>query len=442
MPKVLFFAETAAQWSVIRPLLPHLREFEIELMVGPSVPLSENAHRFTKHELAPQTGKDRRVPALTRYLGKDVDFTIYKYYRNLFRTKLDYHTDILKRSKIDLVVVGEDGISAEIWLIRAAKKLRVPVVILPYEASGREDFINVLKTKKREDSLVVFDDRQQEFLRRIGASSWMADFEGDAAAIYPLEYIAALTDMGFSFLNPWTTHGGEADILFSEAPAMTAFYHDEGLEKKQILETGSPYDDAMHNVIVTDQDVSRAYDRHTQIRTDKASVLVSLPPNYDMQRGAFSEFSSYDAMRDTIVEELGTSAATVTVLVHPAYFDQVSGGESDGVALYSKNWLLEEIPRHDIFVTSGSSTLRWSAAARKVTVNFDVYKLGLEFFDRIPGLRQFTSHTECFSFVKELANDGAKYSDYISRHVEGTQSWGYLDGGCNDRIVNALKTLA
>lgn len=442
VPKLLFFANTTSQWSVILPLLPKLEKFQIELLVGSSVASKVSAERYVQH---PTFTEGPEAPKLSfyhhRYLTtifRDFNYQRYTYFRSAFREKLNYYLNLLQESQFSAVVVGEDGVGGEIWLIRAAKKLGIPVVILPYEASGKEDHVNNLRLKKKESNLVTFNDRQESFLRSIGVGNWITEFEGEMAGMFLVEYITALNDMGCDLSNPWTTHGGEADLLLSESIGMTSFYKDEGLAPEKIRETGSPYDDAIHAPLMSDEDCRRSYEECTKINKTGTSVLVSLPPDYDSERGHLSQFSSYFAMRDTMIEELGRGVSKLTIMVHPAYHDQARASEDSKMASFSKGWVLDQIPLHDVYVTCGSSTLRWAVAARKVAIDLDVYKLRLKFFDRLPGLKKFEESTDCFNFVKTLTNEDSRFHEHIISNADATKDWAFMDGGCRDRIAAVL----
>ena len=442
MPTLVFYADTLSQWSVVSPLLSTIPErFKIEIIAGP--PVAERAKQAFPDSIHHATfvqGENARSIYPLLYFTKQFNYETYRTHRSLLETRLRYYANLLARSRASAVVVGEDGISGEIWLVRAARTLGIPVFILPYEASGKEDFINVLRAKKRENNLVIHTDRQQSFLKSIGESKWLTTFEGETVSIYGLEYITALHDVGFRIPEPWTTHGGEADILLSESFGMTAFYKDEGLPAKKLKQTGSPYDDAIASQFKVNVANQFAYDNCTKISREGTSVLVSLPPDYDSERSHLSDFESYAAMCQSMQSAFGVGVNKLTIMVHPAYHSQEHAPESGGTQIeFSRGWVLNSIPAHDIYLTCGSSTLRWAVAARKAAINFDFYRFQLKFFDRLPGLKQFEESNECFGFVRKLTDDHEFYSSHIQNNAAEAQQWAYLDGQCSNRILAAIS---
>jgi hypothetical protein len=440
-PRVAIYADTLSQWSVLSPLLDQVKgRASIALLAGESVAAKARSQfpSIDVHATFLEPAEtEPRGPYIKRALSRDVHYRRYQIFRSLFEDRIAWHKAWLLNVKPDVLIIGEDGISGEIWLIRAAKELKIRVIILPYEASGKEDFINLLGQKQHEGSLLMLDDRQQRYLRRLGGEDWFTEYEGTAASIHNVEYIAALLDLRFRFSNPWTTHGGEADMIASESIGMTRHYLAEGLPPKKIKYVGSPYDDRIQSHIFGRDDLHAAYRNGTKITPGTTKILVSLPPNYDDSRLHLSPFRSYVEMCRFLQQAFAQHPnAKVTVVVHPAYLSQTPVLSDHPNLRLSSDWVIDLIPQHD--VTCGSSTLRWASAAKKVAINLDLYKFRLKFFNKLPGLKNFEDPKDCLSFVAELTGEDTRFNDYIAANMSQAHEWAMFDGQCRKRIADLL----
>src|SRR5690606_27324085 len=119
-----------------------------------------------------------------------------------------------------------------------------------------------------------------------------------------------------------------------------------------------------------------------------------------------SEFPTYEAMTEALLGGLAAiPGAEVTVSMHPAVGPETRALVAGlGVAV-SDDYLIELIPRHDIFVSYFSSTIRWAIAAGKPVLNYDAYGLGFSYYEVAPGLRTLRSASALLGLAAEWARD-------------------------------------
>lgn len=473
MRNITFYAGSVTQWGVIRPIAErspkrYRRTFilsaELHTKARESDPLALDYRSAPvppeDDDLFLKTARHARVKSswLDILLGRNPRLTAFREliasrardsrirtksyltHVSAFKKSLSYYTATLLDLKTDVLVVGEDGISGELWLIGAAKGLGIPVVVLPYGAAGKEDFLSLLEQKKRDSNLVVPTAGQLELLNEIGCAHWAIPFHDSWAMVYPPEYVVALADCGIGLPNPWTTHGGDSDYLMAECQGMQLHYLKEGLPLSKVPIVGTPYADCIARQINGTPELGVAFRAGRKIGTAETRILISLPPSYHEARGHLSPYPTYEAMTREVVNTVARDPRVkATFVVHPAFHQQQKSLlDSIGEFDISQEWVIDLIPQHDIYISCGSSTLRWSTAARKPTINFDYYKFRLKFFDQLEGLKTIEEPSEFSSLLDLLLSDESTFCKITSEQSAAGDKWGAMDGKNIDRIEDFL----
>jgi len=360
----------------------------------------------------------------------------FELWKSIVRTQQVAAARILAESSARAVLVGEDGVSGNAALIAAAREMRVPVIVCPYGFGGREDFENNLKEKYREGTLLLLGHTPEERIIARRLPQWVCRTEHGDAVIFPPHMILAREAAGWSMPDPWTPLGGGADYVAVENPAARDHYLREGLPDAKLVDLGSPYCDVLADTLAAHPDCDAAYRHATKIAAGRTKVLVSLPPSYHVTRPDMSEFADYDAMCRGVVEMCRRLPnVECTLSIHPATpADQRTMLTGLGVTV-ADEWLLRLIPRHDVYLTTFSSTIRWAVACGKPVLNYDAYRFELAIYD---GVRAVTTRNRLADLeiaLTKLADD-AEYRRTAATLAADRGGWGLLDGGNTRRILD------
>jgi glycosyltransferase involved in cell wall biosynthesis len=380
--------------------------------------------------------------AARRRAEKVLDITpnrIVDHLARQFRDEIAAARLVLRRHRPAAIVVGEDGVSGNGPLIRAAQEAGIVVLVLPYEISGREDFVNYVEEKRREGRLLTLGDSDDD--RRVAERhpNWILPTSYGDVVIYPSHFILAREIAGLGVPDPWTTHGGTADYLAVGSESMREHYRREGLPEEKLIGLGSPYCDAMSDVLAADATAARAFAQATKIVPGRTRILISLPPSYHETRPGTSEFPTYEAMcRATVDACLSVPGAEVTLSIHPATPpEQQALLRRMDVTIFPE-WVIRLIPRHDIFVTTFSSTIRWALACGKPVINYDAYQFRLEAFREARAMTTVRRTADLATQLTALADDET-FARAAQRAAADSHNWGSLDGQNTRRIVKFLK---
>ncbi|WP_367606906.1 hypothetical protein [Legionella sp. W05-934-2] len=337
------------------------------------------------------------------------------------------------------ILFGEDGLSGNCYLIKKAKEHNIPTLTIPYEISGKEDLINAINEKYLNNEALLFNKRESRFHKIIAQnhSKWITNTSHGQATLFPVSYIAARLINSLDLPDPWTTHGGSSDLLISESKIMTQHYISENIIPDKIYEAGSVYCDVLYEALNTNPIYQNAYTNKCKLKSNKTSILVSIPPSYHETRVGENEFSTYSEMITNIFNLIKVLNCETSVSIHPAVSEEQTNMIREAGFKITDKWLIEEIPAHDIYFTiSFSSTIRWGIASGKPVINYDAYNHNLKIYDHTQGFYSFNELKKIGNCLQALMPD-SQYSAVSHEIGKIRREWGVLDGKNTERI-NAI----
>jgi len=348
--------------------------------------------------------------------------------------------EVLNRTRPDALIVNEDGISGHLALITAARHRDIKILDVPFGFFVRSEFDADLARKSALGELHRPDPKRESLMRWL-APQWLKRGEFAGAIMHPDLYILAAEAMGITLEDAWTVHGGVADVLCAESEATARSYRKEGISSGKIVITGSPYTDVMFDALAADAAAKHAFGHAVPIEPDRMRILVSWPPSYHDTRPGTNEFPTYEAMTRTVLGALGKiGGAHITVSLHPACGPVARQAALDAGLTPSDEYVVELIPKHDIYVASFSSTIRWATAAGKPVVNYDAYGWNLQQFNS-GGFFNETRFETLMSRLTELVGSRQAYRGAAEAQVESAAQWGIVDGLSTRRIADTLDRL-
>jgi hypothetical protein len=363
-------------------------------------------------------------------------------YRALLRSQKRAAHQILDEMQTDLLIVVEDGPGGNASLIAVAKLRGIPILVIPYGIGESKDYDVFLADKHREGNLNFLpSDPQGDFIRN-QAPHWVRPTEYGEVLLFPADFVLARLAEGLDLPRPWAVQGGHADWIAVESTKMHEHYVREGIPEQKLIDLGTLYCDVVSNVLVARPECQEAFEAGDKIHAGHTSILIALPPSYHDTRGHLCEFATYQAMCFAVVGYCcGLPNTRVTVSVHPNTLPAHVESLRAAGAKISEEWIVELIPQHDIFLTDFSSTIRWAIAARKPTINYDIYQFRLNTYRDAATVFSSTSFEDICGGLKKLVSDDTEYRRRYAELKLISGSWGQLDGRSYDRLANFLHDL-
>ncbi len=348
---------------------------------------------------------------------------------------------ILSQHNPKLLVVPEDGISGNFALIKAAFSLGIPILDLPYGYGSHRDLENALYEKQLKEKLYNTEEGIGALVKKY-YPQWVKKGKFEGCILLNPHFIVVLEELGISVKNAWTIHGGYADKLAAESQAMYNHYLNEGLSKEKIILTGTPYCDYIKKVIDSNIDYKKAYLNSKKIYKNTTSILICWPPSYHNERGHLCEYSSYEQLTKMVLNQLAKiKNARVTLNLHPAVQSQFLTFIKNTNINISKEYILDEIPKHDIYISCYSSTIRWAIAARKPVINYDFYNFNIKDYSEPPGVLRAENNEKFNLLLNKLITDDQYYQQIALLQKGSSSDWGMIDGQNFARIYNLIKKL-
>jgi hypothetical protein len=382
--------------------------------------------------------RKRRAERVANRLQLHADMTPLLPYRAVLGPQVAAADRLLRSIAPSALVVSEDGLSALLPIHAAARERRIPIVDMPYGNGQRRDLEISLEPKAERGELPRAEGPEGELVKRF-APQWIKRGEFDGAMMFPPAYVLAAESLGMTVRDAWIIHGGYADVLCVESEESLRVYRSEGIPESKLRLTGSPYCDAMFAAMQRDAAAKAAFRQPRRIDPARTRILVSWPPSYHADRGRFSEFPTYTDMSVTLLRWLAERPnCDVTISLHPAIPDADRQAMRDAGLQLTDDYVIDLIPRHDVFVTYFSSTVRWAIAAGKPVVNFDAYRIGLKMYDGAPGVLTVPTFASFQDAVSGLIAPDGTFRRLAEAQIAVADTWGLVDGLSTERILREI----
>lgn len=363
-------------------------------------------------------------------------------YRELVRRQIGGAQQLLDRYSAQALLVCEDGPGGDNALIAVARARRLPVLVVPFGVGESHDYDVFLDDKHREGNLnFVPIGALGNYIRR-HASHWIRPTTYGDVLMFPAEFLAARMLEGLDIPQPWVVHGGLANKLAVESPAMARHYRREGIPARKLVHTGTAYCDTVYDALQSDPAYTQAHRTCSRIRADRTSLLISLPPSYHAQRASFCEHPTYEAMCESVMNLCASiPGLDCTVSVHPNSSDAARQALLSTGATVTEEWLVSLIPRHDLFLTTFSSTIRWAVAAHKPVLNYDLYGFGLPTYVGLPGVQTHRDFEQLSRALRLMCRDNEAYHHASRAQAAVAAEWGTLDGKNFQRLLACIDRM-
>lgn len=347
--------------------------------------------------------------------------------------------ELLNKHKPDILLIPEDGLGGNHCLIKACQDRGIRVIIVPYGFGSERDYEDSLAQKYKNDTAVDVNLPDAQIVREC-YPHWIKQGRFDGALFLTPEIIMVREALGYTVKNPWTVHGGNADFLSVESKRMYEHYIRERIPVDKLVPVGSIYSDILRNTFDEQADYWLAYNQAAKIFPDKTRILISWLPSYHNERGYLCEFDDYETVTKNIFDFLlNIPHVEITVSTHPAVTVKLKDYFDCEKLYISQEYIVSEIPRHDIFVCCNSSTLRWATAAGKPVVNYNFYQFSTEDYNDIPGLRTVTTFEQFKTIITTLCLDEQFYHQTALLQKQVSKNWGNLFENNFNKLYDLIK---
>lgn len=356
-----------------------------------------------------------------------------------FRVQINEAKLLIQMVRPNLIVVGEDGLGGNNAISKIGHRHKIKTLIVPYEYSNiRQHLEDVIPNPNYE-----YNFGMRRMLNRLIARlypHWVYNDHGMKllravpSRVLPLEFF------GIAPHNPWTVHGGQADVLAVESPRMMRHYRNEGLPEEKLRLTGTLFDDSLAACARDRQHRLAKLAVQYGFNPKKRLLLCGLPTDFTYRH--LSNFNNYQRLIDFWIQHIaGVKNMNVLFHPHPSITpEQITYIASKPIVLAKEN-IAELIPLCDLFITSISSTIRWAIALGIPVINYDVYKFRLHDFDDAAGVLTVEEPADFLHELQKMTEDAAWLEEIARQQRSLSSRWGIFDGKSNERILDFIDRL-
>jgi hypothetical protein len=366
--------------------------------------------------------------------------------RPTLKVFLEYHAyriqearRVLQEFRPRSVVTGEDGIAANVWMIRAARcRFFTKVITLPYGLGESSCLVwKGIKEKHAAGELITTDTPEGAYVKK-HYPHWVKQTEYGECMYLPPLYIVALEELGIRLRDPWCLQGGQSQAILIANETMRRRYLAEGVPDRSICMTGSIYTDVLFDSFAADPQAGRAFAAGSPIDAGRRRVLVCVPPSESSKWGDGAQFSSLSDYVGRIRDLLSDAQVDVVWSLHPRILPADKAAILALGIVPSDEFVVSLIPRCDILIACNSSVPRWAFAARKVVVNYDLYQFGVNDFPEVPAYRYTCDFAEFTDILHDLIQSPDAYRRLVRSSQEASLDMGEVDGRSALRIAAYL----
>lgn len=361
-------------------------------------------------------------------------------FRNIHLMRLLSAKKILNEFKPDVIIIGEDGFAADYWMITAAKKLNIPVIVLPYGLADSSYLIHKgVEERQQSGELLTTKDPVVKIVKDL-YPKWIKDTRHGEVLYLPPEYVLALEGLNINIPDPWCLQGGLANLLLLESESMYQRYLAEGISNKKMKIVGAVYCDVMYDAIVNNKLIENAYNNYTRTNSDQLNILVCIPPS---DHNGWQHNCSYDSVAGFIIElkKFFDKYSNLNVLY--SFHPRIT--ESDRQAILAlgiedyPGFPLPTIPACDVLFTCGSSLARWGLAARKLVINYDLYRFGVNDYPDTPAHFYLDQMPQLEELINKINTDPEWHRQVLLQSKADSERMGIINGTAILSITNIIK---
>lgn len=344
---------------------------------------------------------------------------------------------VMARFRPDILILPEDNVAYPTGaLIRAAKAMGTPSLIVPYTIANAEEIAE------------AYWDNPDYWLkpwrnRLVGRlyPAWVHEHKDRKLLPLPPDQILVIERLGLAPPLPWVINSGAADGLAVESPFMLRYYLAAGLPRGRMTVTGTLADDVLFRRMEVLSSGAPGADPSTSLAR-RPVLLCALPPDQFRSRRRAAEFDSYEALvRAWAAELAAVRRFEVMVRLHPRTLkEDVPYLENEyGLRVVSED-TATLVPGCDVFLASVSATIRMAIAAGKPVINYDCYRYCYSDFAGVPGVLNVEDREAFRATLRRLEDPGTR-GEFATRQREFAAKEFPLDGRSGERLLALIAAL-
>lgn len=375
-------------------------------------------------------------PKFFRLFGRNIISDFFMTYWTVFFSFLRSKT-LLKEYDAEVVVLSDErGITNQAGMLRAAKKLHIPVYVSLFATSDLDADFSTRRERKE------YHNPSRRYRARF--PSEIVEKDGKSVSFHTFGEALALNKLDVLSSNPWV-------IGFNDAVSKLAVFNKKdkaqflemGIASEKIDVTGQVSFDALYRLMNKKDEIRKKLNEKYALNANEPLLICAVPVFGEHNIINEAENKRMLTCLFQILHVLKEEGTEVLLSLHPRM-------KLENYAFATKDYglkILEE-PLKDVisaastFTSHQSSVIFWALLMQIPTVILDHYQVNAEAFNNINCCVTVKKEEEIFSTFKAICFD-RKERDRLKKLCKiYVENEGVFDGHVCDRIKTSIQELA
>ena len=319
--------------------------------------------------------------------------------------RINLANKIIKFYNPDLLLLGCDNAYFSIYLVRQAKKHKIPIVTLPFSLCNHEEVLFAISRTNQ-----IFALNISNLINKISSifyPKWYKLFNNIIHKFPAEPHLLIQEILALSPRDPWIICGGNSNYVFVNSDFEKNYYINASIPLNKLVLYSITKE--KHNVFL--------YKKNR-----KPIILWSIPPDH-LNNNNFNSFEEMIKYHFDIFKSLNLE---IIVSPHPRinkqYLNKFTTPENVRI---SYNKIVDLIYECDYFIASQSATIRFALFCNKYILNFKIYLLPYSEYDNFPMIKNIYNKDEFLSSLYLLKEDklfnGNEYNNFPNNYFESDQ---------------------
>jgi hypothetical protein len=339
----------------------------------------------------------------------------------------------------DLIILPEDVVGiVSPQIIKAAHRLGIPSLILPYTIANQEEAFRSLSAQPAYQRT-----HPANWVISLLYPRWVMERDGISLVRLPGPHLLGHEFTGTTPPDPWMMNSGFANAIAVENRAMLDYYRDAGLPDSKLRLVGAVYDDYLAKYRLNKE--AELANLRQELGLAEGKPVLTIVGCPDQSSGHHPGGFEYEDMADMckhIAEALQPLKVHYEIVVrpHPNFLKMGDLLEEAGFRKTTVD-TARLIALSDAIVAFASATIRWAIACGVPVVNYDVFQFNYDDYKGFEGVVHANSLKEFDDALRRLVPHQEDFALLKRKQAEICEDWGRLDGRSVERIVGLIEEL-
>ena len=341
---------------------------------------------------------------------------------------------ILIANEISILVLPEDAYGVHPLFNKAAKKLNIPTVLIPFTKSNHLEVLN--------DYQLVEVNGLNRLYCYI-SPKWEILYKDRFYMPFSLLKALTLDIVKVSPLNPFVLMGGRADLMLVENEDDIHYYQEAGINLKKMLKTGAIYQDTFHHIIFNYEERKAELFKRYNILCSKPVILCTLFPvatPINDEYGVYDYGTVENAISFWLKPLLECNQFQLWVHPHPR--------TNINFIKYLEGWHLKVmyepietiLPFCDIHISGTSATTRMSLTLGKPILCYTDNYVFTD-LEKFKGTVTVKTRAEYVNLIAKLKSDFSFFEKLKEEAKANIELFGPMDGKSGERILKVFESI-